>query len=113
MNHYLTEQYSGPRARLRPIVDAIIERAVVVCPGCKVVAKRDCVDLVRTKKFAAIFPDGDDVVVALVLDGIRASGGLESVESFGSPITHWMRVRLMSEVDPELSRRMNEAWERA
>lgn len=109
---FVEQQYSGERAHLRAVYEAIILVARRLGADVEVVPKKEYVMLRRKRQFANIAPEGMNAIgIALCLDDVPAQGRLESVESYNSFVTHCIRVRRTEDVDAEVERWLRSAYD--
>ncbi len=107
-------QYSGDKAVLQPIYDAIISAVSKFGKDVEIAPKKAYVSLRRNKQFAIVQPSTKTRVdVGINLEGAKASGRLEKSGSFNAMVSHRVRVTKKSEVDAELKRWLKQAWEQA
>jgi len=96
-------QYSGEKATLRPIYDALIAIVKKFGKDVEIAPKKTYVSLRRNKQFALIQPStADRLDVGINLKGVAPTGRLEKSGSFNSMVSHRVRVTRKSEVDAEL-----------
>ena len=106
-------QYSGPKADLKPIYDAII-RAAAACGDIEVAPKKAYVSLRRSKQFAIVQPSTRTRVdLGLNLKGVAATARLEDSGSFNSMVSHRVRLEKPADVDKAVTGWIKKAWEEA
>ena len=106
-------QYSGAKAALRPIYDAILEK-VQKFGEVEVSPKKTYVSLRRKKQFAIVQPStATRVDVGLNLKDEPPTNRLEPSGSFNSMVTHRVRLASANDVDAELLAWLKKAWDRA
>lgn len=112
---FVEQQYSGPKAALRPIYDALLKLGrsmgdVKVCPG------KTIVPLYRNRVFAQIKPTTNtriDLGLALAKHKGKLpkrlidTGGLAKKDR----ITHRIEVKALSDIDDEVKRWLTVAYE--
>ena len=104
-------QYSGAKAGLRPIYDAIINVATSLGPDVEVAPKKTYVSLRRSKQFALIQPSTRDRVdVGINLKGEPATARLEASGSFNAMVSHRVRISDKRDVDAALKRWLKKAY---
>jgi hypothetical protein len=107
-------QYSGDKAALRPIYDAIMKKVEKFGGDVEVAPKKGYMSLRRNKQFGIIQPSTKTRVdVGLILKGKAPQGRLEASGSFNAMVTHRVRVEKPEEVDAELIGWLREAYESA
>jgi len=104
-------QYSGKKAALRPIYDALIAAVRKFGGDIEVSPKKSYVSLRRSKQFALIQPTtATRVDIGVNLKGTKASARLEASGSFNAMVSHRVRVSDKSEVDAELVGWLKQAY---
>jgi len=107
-------QYSGAKAELSPIYDALIKVVAALGEDVEVSPKKAYVSLRRGKQFAIIQPStATRVDVGLNLKGEATTERLEASGSFNAMVSHRVRVESKKDVDAELKRWLKEAYQRA
>jgi len=107
-------QYSGPKADLRPIYDALTAKIVKFGKDVEIAPKKSYVSLRRNKQFGLIQPSTKTRVdVGINLKGDKASGRLEASGSFNAMVSHRVRVGDVKEVDRELVDWLRKAYQKA
>lgn len=103
-------QYSGAKADLRPIYDALI-KAAKGCGEIEIAPKKAYVSLRRSKQFAIIQPSTRTRVdLGLNMKGTPAKGRLEASGSFNSMVSHRVRLEKVSDVNKEVADWLKKAW---
>ncbi len=106
-------QYSGAKAELRAIYDAVIA-AAKKCGDVEVSPKKNYVSLRRSKQFAIIQPSTRTRVdLGLNLKGEAAKGRLEASGSFNSMVSHRVRLEKPADVDRDVKAWLKKAWSAA
>ncbi len=96
-------QYSGAKAELRPIYDALIRVVGALGKDVEISPKKAYVSLRRSKQFALIQPSTKTRVdLGLNLKSVKTVGKLEKSGSFNAMVSHRVRVTEESGVDKEL-----------
>jgi len=104
-------QYSGKKADLRPIHDAVVAAASGLGDDVEVSPKKTYVSLRRKKQFAQVGPaTNTQVEVGLNFKGHATTDRLVAA---GGMCTHRVRLADVTEVDDELRGWMREAYEGA
>ena len=103
-------QYSGDKAALKPIYDALIG-AAKTCGAMEVAPKKAYVSLRRSKQFAIIQPSTKTRVdLGLNMKGEAASGRLEKSGSFNAMVSHRVRLEKAADVDKDVKAWIKKAW---
>lgn len=106
-------QYSGAKAGLRPIYDAILA-AVHKFGDVEVSPKKAYVSLRRSKQFAVIQPSTNTRLdVGINLKDTAPQGRLEASGSFNAMLSHRVRISDPAEVDEELLSWLKRAYDGA
>ena len=106
------KQYSGPKAELKPIYDALIKEIKKFGRDVEIAPKKTYVSLRRNKQFGIIQPSTKDRVdVGINLKGAKAAGRLENSGSFNSMVSHRVRLSAKKDVDAELKKWLKQAYE--
>ncbi len=107
-------QFSGPKAGLRPIYDAVMERVRALGGDVEIAPKKAYVSLRRNKQFAIVQPSTKTRVdVGINLKGTAPTARLEASGSFNAMVSHRVRLTDVRDVDSELEDWLREAYERA
>lgn len=97
------EQYSGAKADLKPIYDAIIDYVSGLGEGVEISPKKAYVSLRRSKQFALVQPSTKTRVdLGINLKGVEPSGRLEASGSFNSMVSHRVRLASTSDFDGDV-----------
>jgi len=105
-------QYSGPRAALRPIHDALVEVCRALGKDVEVSPKKTGVSLRRARQFALIQPATNTRIdLGLKLEGVPIGGRLEKWPS--TMCTHRVRLESLKQIDRELRGLLKQAYEQA
>lgn len=111
---WVAAQYSGKKAALRSICEAVVALARGLGADVEVVPKKTYVILRRTQQFARIAPVATtSVEVLLVLEGVAPTARLEATFGFNTPLTHRVSVTALEQVDAELGAWLRRAYLRA
>ena len=108
----IVAQYSGAKAALRPIYEAVVAAARRLGKDVEISPKKTCVSLRRNKQFALI----QAATKTRVDVGINVKGEAYSdrFEKFpGSMVSHRVRLTRKSDVDKELETWLKKAYEAA
>lgn len=104
-------QYSGAKADLKPIHDAIVKFAKSLGGDVEIAPKKTSVSLRRKKQFALITPATKTRIdLGLALKGDDASGRLEA---YNAMCSHRVRLETVGELDDEVKAWVTEAYGRA
>lgn len=104
-------QYSGAKADLRPIHDAIIKFAKSLGSDVEIAPKKSSVSLRRKKQFALITPATKSRIdLGLALKGEPAGGRLET---YNAMCSHRVRLEAVGDFDDEAKAFVTEAYGRA
>jgi len=107
-------QYSGDKAALRPLYDALIAAAQKFGNDVEIAPKKTYVSLRRSKQFALLQPSTKTRLdVGLNLKGEAPEGRLEASGSFNAMCTHRVRVESKADVDATLIAWLKRAYDRA
>jgi len=106
--------YSGAKAGLRPIHDALTAAIKRFGDDVEFSPKKAYVSVRRSKQFALIQPSTSTRVdVGLILKEIPASGRLEESGSFNAMFTHRVRLATPADVNGELITWLRRAYDTA
>jgi hypothetical protein len=109
----VAEQYSGERASLKPIYDAIV-KAAEKRGDVEIAPKKTYVSLRRSKQFAIIQPSTKTRVdLGLNIKGIAPAGRLEASGNFNAMVTHRVRLGGPADVDKDVKRWLKAAFDQA
>lgn len=107
-------QYSGDKAALRPLYDALIAAVQKFGDDVEISPKKTYVSLRRSKQFALLQPSTKTRLdVGLNLKGEAPEGRLEASGSFNAMCTHRVRVESKTDVDATLIAWLKRAYDRA
>ena len=108
---WVAEQYSGAKAGLRSVHDAIVLYANALGGDVEIAPKKASVSLRRKKQFAMITPATKSRVdLGLALKGDEPSGRLEA---YNAMCSHRVRLESAAEFDAEVKAWVQEAYNRA
>lgn len=108
------EQYSGAKAALRPICDALVAAIQELGGDAEFAPKKGYVSVRRAKQFVLIQPStATRVDVGIQLKGADPTGRLEAAGSWNGMVSHRVRVSSLTEVDAELVSWIRQAYEAA
>ena len=107
-------QYSGPKADLRPVYDALIDTVSAFGDDIEIAPKKAYVSLRRNKQFALIQPSTRTRVdVGINLKGTDRTDRLEASGSFNAMVSHRVRLASAADVDAELGQWLRQAYDSA
>lgn len=110
----VSNQYSGPKAKLRPIYEAILTAVTDFGDDVEVSPKKAYVSLRRSKQFALVQPSTRTRVdVGLNLGETPVTDRLEASGSFNSMVSHRVRLTAVADVDEVLVAWLRQAYEAA
>ncbi|MDJ0838327.1 MAG: DUF4287 domain-containing protein [Acidobacteriota bacterium] len=105
-------QYSGAKAALRPIYDAIMERVKALGDDVEISPKKAYVSLRRNKQFALIQPSTKTRVdLGINIKGREPEGRLEASGSFNAMVSHRVKLTAADQVDDEVAAWLGEAYQ--
>jgi hypothetical protein len=108
------EMYSGKKADLKPLHDALMTAITSFGNDIEQVPKKGYVSLRRKKQFAMIQPTGATRIdIGLILKGVPPTERLESASSFNALFTHRVRVNTINDVDEQLITWLKQAYDLA
>ncbi|ANU08185.1 hypothetical protein A6F65_01891 [Paraurantiacibacter namhicola] len=107
----VADQYSGAKAALKPIYDAIVAFAEGLGDDVEIAPKKASVSLRRAKQFALITPATKTRIdLGLALKGEKAGGRLET---YNAMCSHRVRLQMLEDFDDDVKGWMHEAYSRA
>ncbi|MEL6105281.1 MAG: DUF4287 domain-containing protein [Planctomycetota bacterium] len=107
-------QYTGAKAGLRPIYEALIEAISQFGVEAEIAPKKSYVSVRRNKQFALIQPSTKTRVdVGINLKGKKPTKRLEASGSFNSMVSHRVRLTSPEDVDKQLIAWLPQAYEAA
>jgi hypothetical protein len=108
----VAEQYSGKKAALRPIYDALVAAVSKLGKDVELSPKKAYVSLRRSKQFGLVQPStATRLDLGLNLKGVAPTERLEASGSFNSMVTHRVRLSSAKEVDRQLVAWLKQAYE--
>ena len=106
--------YTGRKADLRPLHDALMNAIAAFGDDIEQVPKKGYLSLRRRKQFAMIQPSGvGRIDVGLILKDVPVGGRLESAAGFNALFTHRVRLTDPAALDSELIGWLRSAYDRA
>jgi len=109
----VTLQYSGAKAGLKPIYDALIKVVHGFGDDVKLAPKKAYVSLRRNKQFALIQPSTKTRLDVGIKFKREPEGRLEASGSFNAMCSHRVRLSDLAGVDEQLIAWLREAYEQA
>ena len=107
-------QYSGPKAALKPIYDAVIAAVGKFGDDVEIAPKKAYVSLRRSKQFALVQPSTKTRVdVGINLKGVAPTQRLEASGSFNAMVSHRVRLASAKDVDKQLVAWLRQAYDAA
>jgi len=107
-------QYSGPKAELRPIYDALLKAVANFGKDVEIAPKKAYVSLRRKKQFGLVQPSTRTRVdIGLNLPGTKDTKRLEKSGSFNAMVTHRVRVTAADDIDQQLIGWLEKAYKEA
>lgn len=104
-------QYSGKKADLRPIYDALVKKIEKLGKDVELAPKKAYVSLRRSKQFGLVQPStATRVDLGLNIKGKKPAGRLEASGSFNSMCTHRVRLESVKDIDKEVVGWLKEAY---
>ena len=103
--------YSGPKAGLRPVHDALLKKINAFGPDIDIAPKKGYVSVRRSKQFAIIQPStGTRLDVGINLKGVEPTARLEASGSFNAMLSHRVRLSSVKDVDDQLVKWLKQAY---
>lgn len=107
-------QYTGPKAALRPVYEAVLAATIQFGPDVEVAPKKTYVSLRRKKQFAILQATTKDRIdLGLNLKGVEPTERLEGGVVFSGMCTHRVRLQKLEEVDEQVRSWLRQAYEQA
>jgi predicted transport protein len=110
----VSAQYTGPKASLKPVYEAVVAATAKFGPDVEIAPKKTYVSLRRKKQFAivqaATKTRGD---LGLNLKGVEPTNRLEGGVVFSGMCTHKVRLFEVNEVDEEVVDWLKQTYEKA
>ncbi len=106
--------YTGKKASLRPIHDALMGVIRGFGDDIELAPKKGYVSLRRRKQFAMIQPSGAGRIdLGLILPDVPADARLESAAGFNALFTHRIRLSSPADLNTQLTGWLKRAYDRA
>ena len=110
----VAEMFSGDKAALRPVFDAIMKSVRKFGDDVEELPKKGYLSLRRSTQFATLHPSTKTRFdVGLKLKGTPASGRLEAAGSWNGMVSHRVRLESVDDVDAQLIGWIRKAYEMA
>lgn len=107
-------QYSGAKAELKPIYDAVIAFVSGLGTDAEISPKKTYVSLRRSKQFALVQPSTKTRVdLGINLKGKAPEGRLEASGSFNGMVSHRVRLSSVNDFDAEVKAWLKDAYNAA
>jgi predicted transport protein len=108
------EQYSGTKADLKPLYEAVIKAVEKFGKDVEIAPKKAYVSLRRKKQFAIVQPSTKTRMdIGLILKGKETTDRFEKAGSWNSMCTHRVKLSEKDEVNKDLIEWLKEAYEAA
>jgi hypothetical protein len=106
--------YTGKKAGLRPLHDALMNVIGGFGDDIEVAPKKGYLSLRRRKQFAMIQPSATGRIdLGLILPDVESEGRLEPAAGFNALFTHRVRVTGEADIDDQLAGWLRRAYDRA
>jgi predicted transport protein len=106
--------YTGRKAGLRPLHDALMNVIVAFGDDVQLAPKKGYLSLRRRKQFAMIQPNAAGRIdLGLILDDVPGQARLESAAGFNALFTHRVRVHSPADIDAQLTGWLRRAYDHA
>jgi hypothetical protein len=110
----VAQQYSGPKAELKPIYDKVIKAVQGFGKDVELAPKKAYVSLRRKKQFALVQPSTKTRVdLGINIKGKKPEGRLEASGSFNAMVSHRVRLESAADFDAKVKAWLKEAYEAA
>lgn len=110
----VAEMFSGDKAALRPIFDALMKAIATFGADIEQTPKKGYLSLRRTTQFATLHPSTKTRFdVGLKMKGVTPAGRLEAAGSWNAMVTHRVKLAAASEVDADVVRWLRQAYDGA
>lgn len=107
-------QYSGAKADLKPVYEAVIKAVKALGKDVEISPKKTYVSLRRNKQFALIQPSTKTRVdLGVNLQNEKPAGRLESSASFNAMVSHRVRLEKPEDVDKDVKAWLKKAYSQA
>ncbi|HEY6296404.1 MAG TPA: DUF5655 domain-containing protein [Streptosporangiaceae bacterium] len=106
--------YTGKKASLRPLHDALMSAIVAFGDDIELAPKKGYLSLRRRKQFAMIQPSAAGRLdIGLILGDVPPAARLESAAGFNALFTHRVRLSNPADIDEQLISWLRQAYDRA
>jgi len=110
----VAEQYSGAKAGLKPVHDALVKMIGGFGVDVEFAPKKAYVSVRRSKQFAIIQPStATRLDLGINLKGTPATERLESSGSFNAMVSHRVRLAAAGDVDADVKKWLKTAYDAA
>ena len=110
----VSELYSGKKASLKPLHDALMAVITTFGDDIEQAPKKGYLSLRRKKQFAMIQPTtATRIDIGLILKDVPTTERLESAASFNALFTHRVRVNTIDDVDAQVIAWLKQAYDLA
>lgn len=110
----VAQQYSGGKEGLLPIYEALISAIQKFAPDLEIAPKKAYVSLRRSKQFALLQPSTKTRLdVGINLKDSESTDRLENSGSFNAMVSHRVRITDIGQIDDELIKWLETAWQSA
>ena len=107
-------QYTGAKAELKPIYDALIKTISSFGKDVEIAPKKSYVSLRRNKQFALIQPSTKTRVdLGINLKDVDPTGALEKSGSFNTMVSHRVRLEKPGDVDKNVKAWLKKAYQQS
>lgn len=109
----VSAQYSGTKAGLKPLYDALISYIQSLGSDIELSPKKAYLSVRRNKQFALLQPStASRLDLGLNLKGIEPTGKLETSGSFNAMCSHRIRITTAADIDDVVKHYLAEAYNR-
>ena len=110
----VAEMFSGDKAVMRPIFDALMARILPLGSDIEQAPKKGYLSLRRKTQFATLHPSTKTRFdVGLKLKGVEPAGRLEAAGSWNAMVSHRVRLESPADVDDQLVEWLRAAYDGA
>ena len=110
----ISSQYSGPKAGLKSVYDALLSGISKFGSDVEIAPKKSYVSLRRKKQFAIVQPSTSSRIdLGLNLKGIDPTDRLEGGKVFSGMCTHKVQLFSLKDVDSEVMNWLKQAYDQS